>query len=128
MKNAVIHGLAKALRGAGYTFCISGTQPQHTRDDVIARLKLHDADRLILITILEWYSDTDRHMSGNYLTYHLAIEIMDRSGTLLKKEQAFALEEKISGEGWPIEPHVLKGYQAKFETLINLPDICKALQ
>ena len=128
MANAVVHGLIAALRGAGYTAYASGTQPQNTRDDVIAMLKTHRAVRLILVTILEWYSDTDRHMSGNYLTYHLAIEIMDGSGTVLKKEQAFALEEKISGEGRPIEPHVLKGYQIRFDALLNHPDICNALR
>ena len=116
------------LRGAGYTAYISETQPQYTRDDVISRLKIHRADRLIIVTILEWYSDTDRHIRGNYLTYHIAIEIMDGSGTVLKKEQAFALEEKIGGGGWPIELHVLKGYQTRFEDLLNHPDICKALK
>lgn len=128
LTNTMTQGLADALRKAGYSPLISGSRPTDTRQDVINALKSSRADRMILVTLNEWYSDSFR--KGNYLTCYVAIEVLDREGTPMSQEKTFAMEEGIGVGEIPkeAEQHVLRAYKARFEAMLNHPDICKALQ
>lgn len=128
LSKAMTQGVVDALRKAGYSPLISDTRAADSRQDVMNTLKLSQADRMILITLNEWYSDLFR--KGNYLTCYVGIEVFNRDGAALTERKIFAIEEDIgiSETVEESEKVTLKAYQTRFESLLDHPEICRALQ
>jgi hypothetical protein len=85
-------------------------------------------DRALLITLSEWKSDT---FMNTALIYDVTVRILDRSGRVLADNKISGRDD-LSGSGINPPAHaksaVPVAFRAKFEQLLNAPQIAGALR
>ena len=77
--------LRRSLSASGYKVSMIGTQPSHTRQKLTAALAQTKANRLVLLTVNEWATDT---YNGTDLSYYLVLEVLDGAGKVLARSAA----------------------------------------
>ena len=77
-----------------------------------------NADRLLLVTITDWYSDT---YNSTYLTYELSVKVMDKQAQVLGEAIAKGKEEGLGGGPFPDDAReaALGAYKKYLEYLLN---------
>jgi hypothetical protein len=103
----------------GYAVSTVVTQPRRTRAQITTALAQTGAERLILLTVNEWATDT---YNSTDLSYDLTLEVLDGSGRLLARS-AVKGEDRL-GMSLFNPPAVAreaapKALQTKLGTLIN---------
>jgi hypothetical protein len=98
------------------------------RSNVIEKLKATGGERLLLLTVFEWKSDT---YSNTSLHFDVNAEVLDREGKTLAEKRSKGVDE-LGGSAWNPPAYakdaVRKAFKEKVETLLNSMEIGTALQ
>jgi len=93
----------------------------------VDELPFSKAEKLVILTLDEWYSDTASNIG---MIYDVRLSVHDASGELIG-ETADQGEETVSGSAWEATPgkgRVPELFKAKVEELFNRDDIRNALE
>lgn len=119
--------IAAALQSKGFEAEVVDTSPVDSKAEVIENLRQGGAQRLVLLTLREWKSDTYK---GTALIYDVVLEVMDPSRPL-GQTQARG-EDDLGGSWWNPPGHarsaVPKAFTSRLNALFASPDIERALQ
>ena len=120
--------ICASLQKKGLTCTPISVEPNETQEQIINKLKVTKAMRLILLAINEWRSDTYRNTS---LYYKIMLTIMDNQGARLAESKEEG-EDDLGGSAWNPPGHakeaVPKAYNKKLESLLNDPQVINALK
>jgi len=124
MTQSVVNSLN--VRGFQATpVAVSSGDNVHT---VVAKLKETMKERLLVLTLKEWKSDT---MNSTALIYDVKVMVMDRAGNILG-ESAVSGRDNLSGNFWNPPEHAREAvplaFKEKLEELLNSPQIVAALR
>jgi len=119
--------VAASLARRGFKTVEVITSPKDTEAQVIERLKVQKADRLVLLLIKEWFSDT---YVGTDINYDLQLTVYDQAGAKLASNDI--KDTANIGGGFNAPAYAKKtvpvGFKQRLEELFNEPEILKALQ
>jgi len=120
--------LKRSLSAMGYKVSTIGTQPSHTRQKLTAAMAQTKANRLVLLTVNEWATDT---YNSTDLSYYLILEVLDSTGKVLARSAARG-EDRLGtslfdpqGAARKAAPEALK---SKFGALLNDARVAAALK
>lgn len=120
--------LERSLSAMGHKVFSVPTRPNRARQKIATALTRTKADRLLLLTVKEWSSDT---YVGTGLTYDLTLEVLDSSGGLVA-QTAISGQENL---GWSLhDPHGIarqaapEALGAKLGSLLNSAGVVAALK
>lgn len=119
--------VSASLRKGGLPVSPVWSEPGDTQDSLLKRMGATGADRLVLMTIEEWHSDT---YVATGLYYNLVLLITDGNGLELGKSTVSGQEDLGGSTVNP--PHyakeaIPKAYKEEIEKLFRYPSIMKAL-
>lgn len=96
--------------------------------NVAVKLEKEHADKLLLLTINQWYSSTYQNTG---LEYDLNLNVMNGSGRTLA-EKKLQGDDNLGGSAWNPPAHAVEAvpqaYKSKLELLLNDPAVAKALK
>jgi hypothetical protein len=124
--------ICKSLAAKGFKASAVKTIAKEDKDKILARMKETKAERLLLLTLYEWQSDT---YINTGLSYDAKLEIFDRAGNKLA-EKALKGEDNIKRDdimspGLSIEQMKVtlpKLFENKIEALFNNKEVIEALK
>jgi hypothetical protein len=95
--------------------------------ETIELFRKKNADRLVLVIINDWYSDTDNSTS---LTYELIVKVMDNQAQVLGQAIVKGKEEELGGGPFPDDARqtAIPAYKRQLESLLNNPSITAGLE
>jgi hypothetical protein len=120
--------ICASLQKKGFACTPISVEPNETQDQIINKLKVTKAKRLILLAINEWRSDT---YSNTSLYYDIVLTIMDNQGARLAESDAKGEDDLGGSFGNPpahAKEAVPKAYKKKLESLLNGPSVIDALK
>ena len=128
MAEDMCKAIVAALSGSGFRVTpvvVSATTPA---DQLVQQLVSTQAAKLVVLTLLEWYSDTASNIGMNY---EVKLSVYDAAGKLLAETSAKG-EDTVEGSAWN-PPKVAKVkvpqfFMSKMEELFNRDAIKKALE
>jgi hypothetical protein len=124
--------ICNSLAAKGFRTIPVNTAPRENSDKILARMKDAKGDRLLLLTLYEWQSDT---YLDTGLYYNLKLEIFDISGNkftekVLKGEDNLPRAESLWSPGLSIEGMkkvIPKVFKDKIEALLNDKSVLETL-
>jgi len=120
--------LCESLNNHGYQAAPLPPVKGEKKEQATERLIQSNSDRLLLLTINEWYSNTYQN-TGLFYDVHLAV--IDKSGKVLA-ESTVKGEDDLGGSFWNPPAHakekVPEVYKQKLESLINDDSVSSALK
>jgi hypothetical protein len=120
--------VAAALNSKGFRPLTMSTTATESHQSVLTRLIAQDADRLMLLTLLEWKSDTYQNTA---LKYNARVQLFDGEGKLLA-EKTIVGEDDLKGSVMNPPGHakkvIFRAFEEKLGLLLNDAEISKALQ
>ncbi len=125
MTNALVSSLSKKGFKAVPVFATQ-TDDQNA---ALEKLKASGAERLVLLTLNEWKSDTYMNTA---LFYDVAMKVYDQAGNVLA-EKKIQGKDDLGGTVWgdPVsaaKQAVPRAFKGKIEELLNSPSIATTLQ
>jgi hypothetical protein len=124
MTGALVASLAKK----GFRAVPSVVTPDDDQSAALQKLKETGAERLVLLTLMEWKSDT---FTNTALHYNVSLKVYDRDGKVLVGKNIEGKDD-LGGNIW--DPHgqareaVPRAFKEKIEALLNSPEVANALQ
>lgn len=119
--------LVKAFSEKGYKVRLVSTKHTDSLDEVMTKLASTSSDKLLLLVLNEWYSDT---FAGTDLIYDINLRVANSKGKLIASGTAKSIEN-IGGSALPAKssgPAVQTGFKSVLEKLLNYnEDVNKAL-
>lgn len=120
--------LCASLKAKGFTAKPVSLKAGASVEAALTSLKTVSAKRLILLTILEWRSDT---MTNTSLYYNLKLSVLDGDGRTLAEAMDMSAEESLGGSFMNPPGHakeaVPAAFKLKLEKLMNDPKVVEAL-
>jgi hypothetical protein len=124
MTEALVTSLAKK----GYKAMPVAVTQDDDLNAALQKLKDTKADRLILLTLNEWKSDT---YMNTVLHYDVTMKIYDQEGKVLTVNKIQGKDD-LGGSSWNPQAHakqtVPRAFKEKIEELLNSPSAANALQ
>ncbi len=124
MTEALVTSLAKK----GYKAVPVAVTQDDDQAAALEKLKAVRAERLILLILNEWKSDTYMNTA---LSYDVTMKIYDQDGRVLA-EKRIQGKDDLGGSSWNPPAHarqaVPRAFKGKIEELLNSPAIADALQ
>jgi hypothetical protein len=124
MTGALVASLAKK----GYKAVPVAVTQDEDQTAVLDKLKAVRAERLILLVLKEWKSDTYMNTA---LQYDVTMKVCDQDGKVLA-EKMIQGKDDMGGSSWNPPAHarqaVPRAFKGKIEELLNSPEIAQALQ
>lgn len=91
------------------------------------KMREAQSERLLLLTLNEWYSDT---YTNTGLSYDVKIEVFDTNGNRLAEKRTKG-DDNLGGDFWNPPAHakeaIPKAFKEKLEALLNNEEILKTL-
>jgi len=120
--------LCDSLNKNGYQATPLSPVKGEKKEKAIERLLKSNSDRLLLLTINEWYSSTYQNTG---LFYDVSLAVMDKNGEV-QAESKVKGEDDLGGDFWNppanAKARVPEAYKQKLESLINDDSIVEALK
>lgn len=119
--------ICASLNEKGYQTTPIYLTKDDTKEHAISKLKGASADRLILLTLHEWYSDTYQNTS---LYYDAELNVMSKEGNVMG-QSSIKGEDDLGGSFNPpanAKEKVPQAYKKNLETLLNESSVINALK
>jgi hypothetical protein len=120
--------ICHSLSVKGFRAIAVNVAPSDNRNDVIAKLRTSESQRLLLLTLNELQSDTYSNVG---FSYNMKLEVFDPNGNKLA-EKSIKGDDSLGGSAWnPPERArgvIPKAFKEKLEALLNSGEILKTLQ
>ncbi len=98
------------------------------RDAVMEKAKAANADRMIILTLNEWKTDTYQNVA---LLYDATLSVLDREGKQLAMKSVKG-RDNLGGSSWNPPAYARKAvpeaFKKKMEELLNAEEVAKALK
>ncbi len=98
------------------------------QDGVVEKAKASNADRMIILTLKEWKTDTYQNVA---LQYDATVSVLDKEGKKLA-EKNIKGRDNLGGSSWNPPAYARKAvpeaFKKKMEELLNTQEIAKSLQ
>lgn len=125
--------ICTSLSAKGFKAVAINVTPFEVRDKILAKMKEVKGDRLILLTLYEWQSDT--YMNTG-LFYNMKLEVFDTIGNkltekIMKGEDNISRDDGLFSTSLPIENMkkiIPKAFKDKIEVLLNNKDVADTLK
>lgn len=122
--------ICKSLAAKGFAAFAVSAAPGEDKDKLLARMKQTGAERLIILTLHEWQSDT---YINTGLFYDVKLEVFDANGKRLaeqdlKGEDSYTRPDAIWSATEYMKTAVPKAFKGKLEILFNNKDVIESLQ
>ncbi len=121
--------LASSLSKKGFKAVPIVVTQTDDQNAVLEKLKASGAERLVLLTLNEWKSDTYHNTA---LQYDVSLKVYDQAGNVLS-EKKIQGKDDLGGTLWgdPVsfaEKAIPPAFKGKIEELLNNPSIANTLQ
>jgi hypothetical protein len=120
--------MCASLKNKGYVAVPVVAEPQDLQEQIVDKLKASKADRMLLLTLTEWRSDTYVNTS---LYYDLHLLVMNNQGDKLAEASAKG-EDDLGGSFWNPPSHAKEAvpiaYKKRLELLLNDPSVVDSLK
>ena len=120
--------IAESLAKKGFKAIPVGVAPADAQGAVLEKLKATQADRMILLTLNEWKSDTYQNVA---LIYDVSLSVYDKKGKVLTEKKVNG-RDNLGGSAWNppaiARKEIPRALKEKLEQLLNSPETVKALQ
>lgn len=120
--------VCSSLKKKGFGCTTVSVDPKDSADQAAGKLQATKADKLLLLSVNEWYSSTYQNTG---LTYDVLLDVMNSAGAKLA-EKGLKGEDDLGGSFWSPPAHakeaVPAAFKAKMETLLNDPAVAGALK
>lgn len=120
--------IVRSLKDKGVKTVSVQVNPTDDMNAVITALNNANAQRLILLSLKHWKSDTYNNVG---LAYDLVLQVFDAKGNQLAQKQVSG-DDNLGGSAWNPPAHARKAlpkaYKEKLEQLLNDPAISSALK
>lgn len=119
--------VCKSLRLNGFNANPIFVKLSDSEKGIIDVFRNKNVDRLVIVTINEWYSDT---YNSTYLTYELVVKVMDNQAQVLGQAIAKGKEEGLGGGPFPDDARkaALGAYKKYLESLLNNSSVIAGLE
>ncbi|MCP4641491.1 MAG: hypothetical protein GY851_13700 [bacterium] len=103
-------------------------RPAMSHEDAVAALKATDCDRLVLVVLDRWKSDT---YAETNLSYDVTVEVLSETGSMRVRRHTEGYDH-LGTRPWRQTRYahkaVAKAYGGKFEDLLNDPNVVRAIE
>ncbi|MBN1799489.1 MAG: hypothetical protein JW822_13020 [Spirochaetales bacterium] len=117
-----------SLKEKGYQVTAILVNAGEANEQVIQKLLATGSDRVILVTVTAWYSDT---YINTALHYDVQLSVMNKQGKVMARSSVKG-EDDLKGSAMDPIGHAKKvvpeAYKSKLEILLNSADVLKALK
>ncbi len=125
--------ICNSLSAKGFKAVAINVTPFEVRDKILAKMKEVKGDRLLLLTLYEWQSDT---YANTGLFYNMKLEVFDINGNrltekIMKGEDNISRDDGYFSTSLPIENMKImipKVFKDKIEVLLNNKDVVETLK
>lgn len=119
--------ICNSLSSKGFKAVAVSVSYSDSRDKIMEKMREAQSERLLLLTLNEWYSDT---YTNTGLSYDVKIEVFDTNGNRLAEKRTKG-DDNLGGDFWNPPAHakeaIPKAFKEKLEALLNNEEILKTL-